>query len=116
MFDYTAKVVDVHDGDTVTLDVDLGFGIVRRDRFRLFGPDPSGQWGINAPELPTPEGKAARVFLFDKLTAAGGGVVRVQTVKDRREKFGRYLAVLIVEGVNVNQLMIDARHARLVRY
>src|SRR5690242_6337183 len=57
---YPAKVVAVHDGDTCTLDIDLGFDHI------IKGLDFSGRtrlscrvFGINAPELSTPEGKVA---------------------------------------------------------
>ena len=39
MFEYTAIVVRIVDGDTVDLDVDLGFKTRRKDRFRLEGID-----------------------------------------------------------------------------
>lgn len=112
---YDAIVVGVHDGDTVTLDVDFGFGIWQNKvKFRLFGPDPCGLDAINAPELPTPEGKAAQLFLSGLLYP--GQKVTIQTIKDRREKYGRYLAVVWIGSVNVNQALVTAGHAKLVRY
>ena len=119
MYDYNAKVVAVIDGDTVTLDIDLGFGVRRIDKFRLYGPDVDARDGMNAPEMNTPEGKAARQFLFDLVGESP--IVTVKTVRDRREKFGRDLAVLFTSGIdgrptNVNQMMIDAGHAKLQRY
>jgi endonuclease YncB( thermonuclease family) len=60
---YPARVIDVHDGDTVTFDLDLGFGI------RLPGQSWSGKtmlacrvYGINAPELNTAAGKDALAY------------------------------------------------------
>lgn len=130
MYEYNAKVVTVYDADTVTLDVDLGFRVSRRDQFRLYGPDPLGRWGLNAPELYTPAGRAARDYLVDLLTRNGcmpAGLtstpqqwVQVRTVKDRREKYGRFLAVLFFnhggEWLNVNQLLLDNGHAVLQVY
>lgn len=54
---YPAKVISEHDGDTITLDIDLGFGIhiVSGLACRIYG--------INAPELSTPAGKAALEFV-----------------------------------------------------
>ncbi len=52
MFEYRARLVRVVDGDTLDLTLDLGFGIIRTDRFRLFG--------LNAPELSTGEGIRGR--------------------------------------------------------
>ena len=91
----------VVDGDTVWLDVDLGFEIRRREDFRLYG--------INAPELSTPEGKAAAAWLTAKLPP--GQVVTVQTLKDKREKYGRYLAAIVLGDVNLNAALVDAGHA-----
>ena len=43
-YHYSAKVIDVHDGDTIKVDIDLGFGIILKNQtFRFFG--------INAPEI-----------------------------------------------------------------
>ena len=60
---YPARVVAIHDGDTITFDIDLGFGI------RLPGQSWAGKtmlacrvYGINAPELSTAEGKAALAY------------------------------------------------------
>ena len=53
MFDYAATIVSVHDGDTVRADIDLGFGCwIKNQPLRIYG--------IDAPELTTPEGKLAR--------------------------------------------------------
>lgn len=118
LYFYRATVLEVHDGDTVTLKVDLGFRTFVIDRFRLYGPDPAAKMGLNAPELTTPAGKRARSALVSIL----GGLpeMYVHTVKDKREKFGRILAVLLgVEGqtiVNVNQKMVDGGFAVLKSY
>ena len=100
MYEYRATLVRVVDGDTVWLEVDLGFDIRRLDSFRLVG--------INAPEMNTAEGKAAREWLVARLPA----VLMIRTVKDRREKYGRYLATLYVDGTNVNEQMIEEGHAQ----
>jgi micrococcal nuclease len=130
MYQYNARVVSVHDGDSVTLDVDLGFGVWKRgEKFRLYGPDPNGKQGMNAPEMNTPEGRAARDYLIRLLsfpplpTGTPTTIYRplvVFTVKDEQEKYGRYLAVigfLTVDGFNnVNRAMVDAGHAVLRVY
>lgn len=120
MYEYAATVLSVIDGDTVSLAVDLGFGIVRHDHFRLFGPDPNGTMGLNAPETSTVEGKEAKAFLAGLLGRYAGRVT-VRTVKDRQEKFGRYLGVLLVEErdgttLNVNAELVRTGHAQLRKY
>lgn len=81
MYEYLARVVRVIDGDTIEVDVDLGFKIRQTVIVRLFG--------LNAPELPTPEGKAAKEWLTKQIE---NQTVTIRTVKDRKEKYGRYLA------------------------
>lgn len=101
MYEYTAQIIRVVDGDTVWLDVDLGFDVRRKDSFRLYG--------INAPEMRTPEGIPARDHLIQLL--ANGNSLRLNTHKDRREKYGRYLATLWVGGINVNEQMVADGYA-----
>lgn len=119
MYEYAAKVIRVKDGDTVVLDIDLGFKTTVQEVFRLYGPDPSGDMGINAPELSTESGQAAKKFLEDMLTKQDGSLI-IHTIKDRKEKYGRYLAVIYIlrgtDRVNVNQTMLDAKHATLQKY
>lgn len=98
---YNAHITRVVDGDTVHAKVDLGFSISQDMKLRLAG--------INAPELNTPEGKAAREELRKLIEYHP---VVVHTVKDRQEKFGRYLAEIItIDGIDVNKTMIEAGHA-----
>jgi micrococcal nuclease len=119
-YTYSAELAGVVDGDTVDLIVDLGFRVTFRDRFRLYGPDPAGKLGLNAPEMSTPEGRAAKKWLSNFFAARApntGFLQTVHTIRDKREKFGRWLAViLLADGTNVNQALIDAGHAVLKAY
>lgn len=105
MYEYTATVLRVIDGDTVWLDVDLGFDVKRKDSFRLAA--------IDAPEISTPEGVAARDHLVRLLH--GGGELTITTHKDKREKFGRYLATLWLGHRNLNVEMVIDGHAQPYR-
>ena len=107
MFEYKCKVTNVVDGDTVDVDIDLGFGVWLRDqRIRLYG--------IDTPESRTSDpseklyGKAATGFLKKWLD---GGDVTIKTHKDERGKFGRILGELWVFDTNVNRKMIEEHHA-----
>lgn len=82
LYTYRATLARVVDGDTVDLDVDCGFKTWRRDRFRLAG--------IDCPEMSTPEGKAAYTAAAAWFVHAGAPFY-VQTLRDRQEKYGRYL-------------------------
>ena len=107
MYEYRCTITRVVDGDTVDVDIDLGFGIwMRNERIRLFG--------IDTPESRTRDleekkyGLAAKDFLI-KWTNAGD--VTLKTQKDAEGKFGRILGELWYGDVNINQLMIDEHHA-----
>lgn len=107
MYEYKAKVLKVIDGDTVDVDIDVGFGIVLTDeRVRIMG--------IDTPESRTsdPEekkyGKAASAFL-EKWVQSGG--VTIRTHKDEKGKFGRILGEVWCFDTNVNKKMIEEHHA-----
>lgn len=96
-----AVITSVHDGDTVGLDLDLGYSVHINVSCRLNG--------INAPELATPAGKVSAAWLQKKLPI--GTALTTQTTKgNESDKYGRYLADLYLPGesVTVNQQLIDA--------
>lgn len=113
LYHYKATVLHVVDGDTVDLMVSLGFEMTYKARFRLVG--------INTPESYGPDacdaGRAAKQFLIDTLKE--GSTVVVKTSKDKKEKYGRFLAEVFMvdaKGValptTVNALMIEKGHAK----
>jgi micrococcal nuclease len=90
------EVVNVHDGDTCTVNIDLGFSIIFRGQIIRLAR-------INAPELATPEGPPSQVALSGMIT---GKPIVLKTTLDRKEKFGRYLGEIWVGGLNVNDEMV----------
>jgi len=103
MYDYKATIIKVIDGDTVDVAIDLGLRIYTQQRIRLYG--------INAPEMRTTQGPAAKQRLSELLPA--GSEVRLRTFKDSQEKYGRYLGIFIdSEGHEVNQRMVAEGHAK----
>lgn len=101
-FIYEALVTRVVDGDTVDLTVDAGFRVDVRVRTRLKG--------INAPELSTPEGKAARKALADKLPPLT--FVMVETFRDPGDKYGRWLATIRCDNEDINRWLVESGHAK----
>jgi endonuclease YncB( thermonuclease family) len=100
---YDAVVKAVHDGDTVTVDVDLGFDTwIHALKVRLYG--------LNAPELNTPEGKKSQAYLAT-LIPVGISVV-IETQKDKQEKYGRWLATIFLNDANVNGKLIADGYAK----
>ena len=107
MHTYRCKVIKVVDGDTIDVDIDLGFGIwLRNERVRLYG--------IDTPESRTRDeeekkyGKAAAAYL-EKWVKSGG--VTIRTHKDEKGKFGRILGEVWCFETNVNAKMIEEGHA-----
>lgn len=103
MYRYRAKLLRVVDGDTVNLEIDLGLDVKRQIKCRLFG--------LNAPEKNTAEGKAAAAWLVERLARCKSIVA--ETIKDRTEKYGRYLVELCDEsGAYINGEMLRAGMAK----
>lgn len=104
MFQYTAKILTVYDGDTCRADIDLGFGITLRNQaLRVHG--------IDCPEMVSEAGKDARDYARTILTACL--LVKVETFKDIKEKYGRYLAkITLPDNTDYASMMIAAGHAK----
>ena len=109
MYQYKAKVIQVVDGNTVILDIDLGFGIIMTDQnCQLFG--------IATPELRDKDpvlreaALVAKNFLVSKVE---GKTLLIDTIKDRDDKYGRMLVTLRSEEDRVpwNQVMIELGYA-----
>lgn len=113
--DFTAVVLKVHDGDTVTLDIDLRKYVAGKDRtlgFHIYLQsrglhlhNATRFYGINAPELATPEGKVAQVALAAQLPL--GSIVELTTWLDPFDKYGRVLGRIVFGGLDLNQWMLD---------
>ncbi|HET8803484.1 MAG TPA: thermonuclease family protein [Aequorivita sp.] len=103
MYQYKAKIIDVYDGDTVTAMVDLGFYHFQQMKFRLYG--------INTPEIRGEERERGlvvrdimRAMILDK-------EVTINSYKDKQEKYGRYLANIIVDEIDLNLWLVQNGHA-----
>lgn len=114
LYHYRAVIREVYDGDTCTVDIDLGLGSwVHGEKIRLYR--------INAPEVRGPErpaGLRSRDFLRGKIL---GKEVLIQTTKDRKGKFGRYLADIWLKDkngnwINVNDLLVQQGYAVYKQY
>ena len=106
LYTYRAVITSVYDGDTVVADIDLGMKIwLRGERLRL--------WGIDTPELHRGNNRdlarLARDFLRQQILNQH---VIIKTIKDRKGKYGRYLAVIYKAGTNINELMVSKSFAR----
>ena len=112
MYEYRCKVVKIIDGDTVDVDIDLGFGVwLKKERIRMFG--------IDTPESRTRDldekkyGLMAKDYITRLLDDEGGIVLK--TRKDAEGKYGRILGELWrttdFADTSINDLMIKNHHA-----
>jgi endonuclease YncB( thermonuclease family) len=101
LWTYRATIDRVVDGDTVDVLADLGFGVGIKVRLRLDR--------IDAPEMNTPEGKRVKQLLMDALPK--GTACLISTAKG--DKYGRWVAELLVGQVNINDWLLDAGLAKL---
>lgn len=113
---YDVVVLKVVDGDTVDVDIDLGFGITLRDeRVRIMG--------IDTPESRTRDkvedlfGEAAKARLKE-LMSEGGKLITTENKKgeDMKGKFGRILGDFYVERYEgkkerVTDILVEEGHA-----
>ena len=107
MYRYKVNVVKVVDGDTVDVDIDLGFGMsYKKQRVRMVG--------IDTPESRTRDlvekkfGKASKAHLKSILESGD-----IELVSHDKGKFGRILGDLFIGSstFSVNQQMINDHHA-----
>ena len=114
MYEYKVKILKVVDGDTVDVDIDLGFGVwLKNERVRIMG--------IDTPESRTRDleekkyGLLAKEYLKELLE--NKVTLKTQISKngeDMKGKFGRILGDFSTPSGNVTDLMISGFHA--VRY
>jgi len=104
MYEYGCTVERVVDGDTIDVVLDLGFDIRFKSRVRLYGIDTPESRTRNLDEKA--RGKMAGTYL--KEAVEKGEKVVIQTkLKDSRGKYGRVLGNVVVDGVNINEAMIE---------
>ena len=113
MYEYKCKVLRVVDGDTVDIDIDLGFGIWMRDeRVRVMG--------IDTPESRTSDkvekifGLAAKERLKELIPEGSVQILKTEVDRDGEDakgKFGRILGDFIVEGHRITEILVDEGHA-----
>lgn len=100
IYTYKAKVIDVYDGDTITVDIDLGFNIWKRnEKIRLAS--------INAPEV-RGKNKDKGIVVRDYLRLLIlNREVTLKTIKDKKEKYGRYLGIIFLNEENINNKLLE---------
>lgn len=107
---YVKKVYKVVDGDTIDVDIDLGFDISFTSRVRLAG--------IDTPESRTTDkiekalGLESKAFLKSAIDSAKTVVIKTEKM-DSSEKYGRILGWVYLDGseISINEKMISEGYA-----
>jgi len=113
LYHYKALVTGAYDGDTITVEIDLGLKTaVKGEKLRLHR--------INTPEVRGVEkvaGKVSRDYLRSRIL---GKEIMIETFKDRKGKYGRYLAEIWLEEdgafVNINDELVEKGLAEYKTY
>ena len=111
MYEYhVKKVTNVVDGDTIDVDIDLGFDISFSSRVRLAGIDTPESRTTNKAEKVL--GLEAKEYVKSKIKDAKDVVIKTEKM-DSSEKYGRILGWLFLDGskVSVNEQMIADGYA-----
>ena len=115
MYTYKATVLKIVDGDTIDVNIDLGFGIVfSNQRIRLYG--------IDAPETRTKNKLEKQRGLVTKLRLQQlcpvGSSISVRTHLRKRGKYGRILGELYIDGnkKSVNSILVKEGLAKTAEY
>ena len=110
MYEYKFELDRVVDGDTIDVDIALGFDVMlKKQRIRLYG--------LNTPESRTRDleekkyGLAAKARLKNILERAESLSLKTAIDKKVRGKYGRILGTIFADEVNINDLLIAEGHA-----
>ncbi len=111
MWTYRCKIIKIVDGDTVDVDIDLGFGIWQRnERVRIMG--------IDTPESRTSDKIEKKFGLAskEKLKSLLGKDAVLQTTinkkgEDMKGKFGRVLGDFLIDKKPVSKILCEEGHA-----
>jgi micrococcal nuclease len=116
LYNYKSTVIKVYDGDTITVDIDLGLCTwIKNQKIRLSRINSKEIKGIERPD-----GVLAREFLSKLIL---GKEIIIKTKKDSKEKYGRWLGEIFIKAdddimININDFMIIVEiniiHPRLI--
>jgi len=117
MYEYRAKVLRVIDGDTIDVEIDLGFKMFMHTRVRFSRID---AWEVRGEERV--KGLIAKEFVVQTLANMPDTHIILRTEKDKQGKYGRYIADILVPQydenapMNLNDEMVKEGHATYWEY
>ena len=107
MYQYKGRIERWVDGDTVLVTLELGFYVMKEERFRLAR--------INTPEIRGKERKEGlKVMALINDFCPVGSSVTIDSKK--RDRYGRWIAEVEYNNQNISQWLLDNGHAEEVEY
>jgi len=113
-----AKVLDIHDGDTMTVAIlmkktrmknqDVGYHVHVEDGWITLHTA-IRMYGINAPEMSVPAGTVARDYLRSQVPL--GSFITLKTSLNPADKYGRWLGIILKDNISLNDLMVSSGNA-----
>jgi len=109
---YRAEVRRILDGDTISVNVSLGFGVWLRDqKLRLYGINAPETYCVKKDSAEYARGKLATAFV--ESTIPDGSNIVIESIEDKADKYGRWLAIIwYVDGktntwVSLNTTLLE---------
>jgi len=104
MYEYRAYVRKIYDGDTITVDIDLGFDIIlHKQKIRLLR--------INTPEVRGEQREASLKSRDALRLKIGSKWIVIKTQQDKKGKYGRWLGEIWLEDECINDWLLSEGHA-----
>lgn len=94
--------INVVDGDTIDVQIDVGFDFITHQRLRLYG--------IDTPERNAPLFEEAKRFVMEMVLDRD-----IQIITYKKDSFGRWLSIVYVDGINVNEELVKEGLAVIYR-
>ncbi|WP_108868898.1 thermonuclease family protein [Aquimarina aquimarini] len=109
MYTYKATIIRWIDGDTLQVEIDLGFYVQTTQKIRLAR--------IDAPEMNNTvayrERQAKHARAVAKKFCPEGAIITITTTKQNKDQYARYIAEVTYNNTNMSDYLIDKNVAKL---
>jgi micrococcal nuclease len=99
LYNYEANVVRVVDGDTIIVDIDLGFSLTLKNQSLRLAR-------VNAPELKGSSREAGEKTRDALIQRISNQKIQIKTHKVEKDKYGRILADVFLQGHCINDWLL----------
>ena len=105
MYTYNAQVLEITDGDTIILEIDVGFKLKTIQKVRLLG--------VDTPELRSKNLEERNLALIAKQTLIDMILNKKVLIKTHKtDSFGRYLGDVFYNDINISTYLIEKGYGK----